>query len=148
MVPVVRRQLEARFKQPPSDRPAHVADPDKSKPAIFLRDWFHDSILALSRDFIFNFRVGRKHARYRFARRTEFFMQDAGSKEDTHLRREDLIVSWRQLCVESFGRCQYAGNWIFSAASELSLPFSLGPGSPKQQFARPIQKHRSCMCCP
>jgi len=41
-------------------------------------------------------------------------MQDAGSKEDTHLRREDLTVSWRQLCVESFGRCQYAGNWIFS----------------------------------
>ena len=95
-----------------------------------------------------NFRVGRKHARYRFARRTEFFMQGAGSKEDTHLRREDLIVSWRQLCVESFGRCQYAGNWIFSAASELSLPFSLRPRSPKQQFAKPIQKHRSCMCCP
>jgi hypothetical protein len=37
-------------------------------------------------------------------------MQDAGSKEDTHLKRVDLIVSWSHLCVESVGRCQYAGK--------------------------------------
>src|SRR5260370_29924920 len=42
MVPVVHCQLEAGFKQPPRDRPAHIADPDKSKPTVFLRDWFHD----------------------------------------------------------------------------------------------------------
>jgi len=48
-------------------------------------------------------------------------MQDAGSKEDTHLRREDLIVSWLQLCVESFGRCQYAGNWLGSMGIESTV---------------------------
>jgi hypothetical protein len=42
VVAVVSCHLEAGFQQPPRDRPAHVADPNKSKPAIFLRDWFHD----------------------------------------------------------------------------------------------------------
>src|SRR5258708_6000580 len=30
-VPVISGQLEAGFKQPPRNRPAHVADPDKSE---------------------------------------------------------------------------------------------------------------------
>jgi hypothetical protein len=37
-VPVERYQLEAGFKQPPRDRPAHIANPDKSQPVVFLRD--------------------------------------------------------------------------------------------------------------
>ena len=57
VVPVVRRQLEAGFKQPPRDRPAHVADADKSKSAVFLRDWFHDKSP--------NFHAGQMHALYR-----------------------------------------------------------------------------------
>jgi len=43
-------------------------------------------------------------------------MQDVGSKEDTELSKEDLILSWRELSVESLGRCQSAGNWIASLA--------------------------------
>jgi len=31
-------QLELGFKQPPRDRSAHLADPNKSKPVVFLRD--------------------------------------------------------------------------------------------------------------
>src|SRR6266853_364753 len=44
MVPVVGCQLEAGFKQPPRDRPAHVADPDKSELVVFLGDWFHEEL--------------------------------------------------------------------------------------------------------
>jgi len=41
------------------------------------------------------------------------FMQDIGSKEDTELSRQELTLSWRELCVESPGHCQPVGNWIF-----------------------------------
>jgi hypothetical protein len=40
-------------------------------------------------------------------------MQDIGSKEDTELSREDLYFRWRELSVESPGRCQSVGNWMF-----------------------------------
>src|ERR1700693_1623434 len=42
VVAVVGCEPEAGFKQPPRDRPAHIADSDKSEPIVFLRDWFHD----------------------------------------------------------------------------------------------------------
>jgi hypothetical protein len=64
----------------------------------------------MSHDFDFNFHIGRKHALYRFARRTQVFMQDVGNKEDTELSREDLTLSWRELPVESLGHCQSVGN--------------------------------------
>jgi hypothetical protein len=42
VVPIVRGQLEARFKQSSRDRAAHIADTDKSEPVFVLRNWFHD----------------------------------------------------------------------------------------------------------
>ena len=46
-------------------------------------------------------------------------MQDVGGKEDTELCREDLILNWRELSVESLGRCQSAGNWLASIADRI-----------------------------
>src|SRR5580704_229693 len=43
-VPVINCQLEAGFQQPSCDWPSHIADTDKSKPGILLRDWFHDEV--------------------------------------------------------------------------------------------------------
>ena len=39
-------------------------------------------------------------------------MQDIGSKEDTELSREGLILSLCRLSVESVGHCQSVGNWL------------------------------------
>jgi hypothetical protein len=36
-------------------------------------------------------------------------MQDIGGKEDTELSKADLILSWRELSVESLGHCQSVG---------------------------------------
>src|SRR5712664_1206637 len=43
-VPVISGQLEAGFKQPLRNRPAHVADSDKSELIFFPRDRIHGEL--------------------------------------------------------------------------------------------------------
>ena len=112
MVTIVRCQPEAGFEQPARDRAAHVADPDKSEPSVFLRNWFHDELplglVAIS----ISLSTWIESTGRTVSRGASRFTQHVGRKGDTKLNSEEFSSSSRGLPVESLDGCQSVGGCL------------------------------------